>query len=114
MAIAAMFAIVCVGWLFFRAESITQAWYILTHLFSPHGASVVLRANVPTVLTCASLIAGLLAVEWTLRNRPRVLIPSDGGSLHALVVRNAMIVLILFSYFRAQREAAQPFIYFQF
>ena len=33
-AIAVMFTLVCIGWVFFRAESIGDAWYVLTHVFS--------------------------------------------------------------------------------
>jgi len=32
--IGTTFALVCVGWIFFRAGSVSDAWYILTHLFS--------------------------------------------------------------------------------
>ena len=32
--IALMFTLVCVGWVLFRADSIGDAWYVLTHAFS--------------------------------------------------------------------------------
>jgi D-alanyl-lipoteichoic acid acyltransferase DltB (MBOAT superfamily) len=31
------FSLTCVAWIFFRAENLTDAWYILTHLFSNLG-----------------------------------------------------------------------------
>ncbi len=31
---AIIFALVCIGWIFFRADTIAEGWYVLTHLFS--------------------------------------------------------------------------------
>ena len=37
--VALMFALVCIGWVFFRAESIGDAWHVLAHAVLRRGAA---------------------------------------------------------------------------
>ena len=65
---ALMFVIVCIGWVFFRAESIGDAWYVLTHAFSVGGASGVIgRRRWSAAPILWALIVGLCLAEWIYR-----------------------------------------------
>lgn len=108
-----MFVIACVGWLFFRAESMADAWYMLTHAFSPVGELTVRRVDVPDTALLWALVGGLWFIEWLHRSRTRAVTGLTRG-LQGLAWRHAMIVAILFAYFVAHQGAARPFIYFQF
>ena len=112
-AVALMFTLVCIGWVFFRAESIGDAWYVLTRAFSFGGASGVIDAEVVAAPILWALIAGLVVAEWIYRNyglvRPRL----EGGQLPAIAGRYALIAAIVVSVGASQLEA-RPFIYFQF
>jgi alginate O-acetyltransferase complex protein AlgI len=112
--VAAMFVVVCVGWVFFRAESMTDATTVLGNLFSAAGEPAVRRAEVVREPLLWGLIALLLLAEWVQRNRPKLVDAVIGGSAPALAWRYALIVAIVFSYVVALGGAAQPFIYFQF
>jgi alginate O-acetyltransferase complex protein AlgI len=114
MAPALMFVVVCVGWVFFRAGSLGDAWAILTRTFSFTGESSVLRPEVPAAPLLWALVVGLWLVEWVARNWPRVAEVMAAGTVPRLIVRHAMIVAILFSFLVAQKGTARPFIYFQF
>jgi alginate O-acetyltransferase complex protein AlgI len=114
LSIGAMFVIVCVGWVFFRAGSIADAWEVLRGLFSVEGKPTVLRVDVPREGALWLLIAGLWGAEWLYRNRPRFFADIAGGDLRGIAWRAAMVASILFSYIVAQQGVPQPFIYFQF
>jgi len=58
---ALTFALICVSWIFFRAEHVSSAWYVLTHLFSMHGQ--LFPENYRYLGGCLALIAGLLFLE---------------------------------------------------
>jgi alginate O-acetyltransferase complex protein AlgI len=108
-----MFAIVCVGWVFFRAESLSQAWAILTRVLSQVGEPTVLRPEVLAAPILWTLVGGLWLVEWISGNRPRIAATMIQSEMPRMILRHAMIVGILFS-FVSQRGEARPFIYFQF
>jgi hypothetical protein len=109
-----MFVIVCIGWVFFRAGSIADAWEVLRGLFSAEGQPTVLRVDVPREGALWLLIAGLGIAEWLYRNRPRLFAAVAGGDFRGIAWRAAMVASILFSYIVAQQGVPQPFIYFQF
>jgi D-alanyl-lipoteichoic acid acyltransferase DltB (MBOAT superfamily) len=113
VSMAVMFVVVCVGWVFFRAATLGDAWYVLTHLFAP-GGSPVPGPAVTSLPILWTLVAGLWLVEWASRRWPRVEADLTERALPRLLLRHAMIVGILFSYFVAQKGTSQPFIYFQF
>jgi alginate O-acetyltransferase complex protein AlgI len=114
LAIAAMFAVACVGWVLFRAESIGQAAFILSRLMSPIGLPDVRRAEVLSSMLLWTMVIGLWLAEWCYRTRPNFVEWLTGGERRRLVWRHAMIIAILFSYVVAQQGKVQPFIYFQF
>jgi alginate O-acetyltransferase complex protein AlgI len=112
--VALMFVLVCVGWVFFRAGSIGDAWYVLSHVLSNEGATTVARVDVVREWILWALIAGLLVIEWIQRNRPGVLAGAISGGPRSILARTALIAATTFSYIAMQEGTAQPFIYFQF
>lgn len=113
-AVALMFALVCVGWVFFRAESIGDAWYVLTHVFSASGASAVEDASVVGAAWLWLLIFGLCAAEWAYRHSERIRARVQGANVPAVAGRYALVTGIVVSVGAAQLGEARPFIYFQF
>jgi len=114
LAVGGMFIVVCVGWVFFRAQSMSDAWHVLTHALSGAGASTVLRLDVQREAVLWALIVGLLAIEWAARARPSLRAALVGGGPSAVLARSALVFAILFSYLAMQQGVVQPFIYFQF
>ena len=109
-----MFLVVSVGWVFFRAQSLGDAWYVLTHALSGTGATTVLRVDVPREAALWALVAGLLAIEWIVRVRPSLHAALVSGGPAAVLARSALVFAILYSYLAMQEGVVQPFIYFQF
>jgi D-alanyl-lipoteichoic acid acyltransferase DltB (MBOAT superfamily) len=109
-----MFVVASLGWVLFRADSMTTAWQILSNLFSAEGLHTVLRPDVPDAPTLWALIGGLLLLEWLYRNRPTLRTALRGGHVTGIAARYALVAAILFSYVITQGGAGQPFIYFQF
>jgi alginate O-acetyltransferase complex protein AlgI len=113
-AIALMFTLVCVGWVFFRADSIGDAWYVLTHAFSFGGGSAVVSAGVGDAQILWALIVGLFLAEWVYRHSARLRRRLEGAQLPAIAGRYALIAAIIVSVGASQLDEARPFIYFQF
>jgi alginate O-acetyltransferase complex protein AlgI len=113
-ALCSMFVIVCIGWVLFRAASIGDAWYVLTHVFSAVGEADVMRVEVTSTLILWALIAGLCLAEWLYRRLPQLRNSVEGGGLPAIVGRYALLSAILVAYGASQLDAPRPFIYFQF
>jgi alginate O-acetyltransferase complex protein AlgI len=113
-AIALMFALVCVGWVFFRAETIADAWYVLTHVLSFRGAAGVDAVDVVDTPLLWALILGLTLAEWLYRHSERLRASLAGAQVPAIAGRYALLTAIIVSAGAAQLGAARPFIYFQF
>jgi alginate O-acetyltransferase complex protein AlgI len=113
-AIALMFTLVCIGWVLFRAESIGDAWYVMTHAFSVGGAADVVGAEIVNVRILWALIAGLCVAEWIYRHFDRIRPRLESGQLPAIAGRYALIAAIVVSVGASQLGEPRPFIYFQF
>jgi D-alanyl-lipoteichoic acid acyltransferase DltB (MBOAT superfamily) len=113
-AIALMFTLVCIGWVLFRAPSIGDAWYVLTHVLSQQGAASVTDATVVGAPVLWTLIAGLCAAEWLYRRFELIRGTVQGARVSAIAGRYALLVAIIVSTGAAQFGEARPFIYFQF
>jgi alginate O-acetyltransferase complex protein AlgI len=114
------FSLVCVAWIFFRAETLDKAWYITTHLFvdlpgdvlaaaSPAGAGALLSSLVISKYTLLA-IAVLLVVDSMLQRRS--LAEWLGTSPPA--VRWCLYYGFGFSILLRFTTDAKQFIYFQF
>jgi alginate O-acetyltransferase complex protein AlgI len=109
-----MFTLVCVGWVFFRAASIGDAWHVLTHAWPFGGLSSVGGPGVVDARILWALIVGLTVAEWIYRNLDRVRPWLEGGQLPAIAGRYALIAGMVVSAGATQFGEARPFIYFQF
>ena len=112
--IVLMFLVVCVGWVCFRAESITEAWYVLTHFLSSEGVPDVARPDVIGTPILWALVIGLCVAEWVYRNAPSVSVVVEGGRLPAVAGRYALLAAMLVASGASNLDVARPFIYFQF
>ena len=112
--VALMFVLVCVGWVFFRAESIGEAWYVLTRALSMAGAHDVARPDVVDTPILWALILSLCAAEWIYRHSQRIRSSLEGAQLPAIAGRYALFAAIMVSTGVSELDGARPFIYFQF
>lgn len=112
--IAIMFVLVCVGWVFFRAASIGDAWHVLAHAVSFAGASGLIAAEIGDTAILWALIVSFCVAEWVYRNAPRIRENLQGPRVAAIAGRYALFAAIMVSAGVSQIDSARPFIYFQF
>ena len=98
------FALVCLGWVFFRSETPAEAWAVLGSLAEPRGA-----ASIP-LLAQAVLVAGVLA-HLPPRSFKDAAIRRFGGLPAPLQGASYALAVGLFLELSGLRV---PFIYFQF
>ncbi len=110
----AMFVIVCVGWVLFRADSMTDFVYVMTHMASPAGATEVFGIGVWKAQSLWLLVAGLYLAEWIYRSQEELSATIMSYRWVRAATRYALLVPILLSYAVSQGTGALPFIYFQF
>lgn len=99
------FVLAVIGWILFRAESITQAVDYFRHIFT-HWNNPINGEIMPVII----YIAVLLIVEWIQRNKSHAL-ELSGIRSHVLkfAIYYALIFIIFISY-----VSSESFIYFQF
>jgi alginate O-acetyltransferase complex protein AlgI len=115
LSVALMFAIVCVGWMLFRAKSLTDFWIVLSGFFAGGLEGVrLVRLDVPDVAVLWSLVIGLCAAEYVYRNWPQLTQFALGGPWRRLMWRSVLGCAVVTVYVVALGGRAQPFIYFQF
>jgi D-alanyl-lipoteichoic acid acyltransferase DltB (MBOAT superfamily) len=104
--ISVTFALTCIAWVFFRADSVTQAFEILGHISTPDLLSIpnAHRSALP-------LVALLVSWEWVQRNSECPLHMPKLPVWSRVVVYYALIAAVV--YFHSIRRQTQ-FIYFQF
>jgi len=112
--VALMFVLVCVGWVFFRADSIGDAWHLLTHAWSSAGLSGVGGVGIVDARILWALIGGLTVAEWMYRHFARLGHELESGRVPAIAGRYALVAAIVVSIGATQLGEARPFIYFQF
>jgi alginate O-acetyltransferase complex protein AlgI len=106
------FALTCVAWVFFRAQSVPDACYILTHFWQGWDVSALrteqfLLRQMPVAL--ASLLC-LEAVEWWHRRRRFTLtLSAQTMPVRWAVYVGCVLLVVLFGVYRETQ-----FIYFQF
>ena len=100
------FALVVIGWIIFRAETIGQAWIYLCSMCSSSFMSIPDHGGIHALLANIGL---LICIEWLMRNRNHGL---DITSVPAYL-RYAIYVVILFIIFAFGGNTVN-FIYFQF
>ncbi len=107
-----VFVLVCFSWIFFRSNTISDAWYIVTHLHVD-----LLTAKLPSTpldpYQWASLFGAIIVLsfwEWFEVRAQQVALFISRSAIRTVALDYAMLSwMIFFGYF-----AKQPFIYFQF
>ena len=103
------FVLVVIGWIIFRAESITQAWEYLGGMCDSSLFSVPWLMNKRFYQPLFLFIAVMLLMEWVLRNKKHGLqLPAMPRMLNWAVYFVLVVVMLLFG------GHAETFIYFQF
>ncbi len=101
--ILSTFVLVSIGWILFRANSISQAWDYITLI--PHWGILYTEGLVAAVLPAA----GMFATEWLQRTREHGLDLRSTSHLWHYILYLTLIVILFFSY-----SNSESFIYFQF
>jgi hypothetical protein len=116
------FALVCVGWVFFRARSFGEASAIFSNIATGLGPgslttvgdgflSRMLLNDPVTVLSVAVLLALVLRVEaYNQRRDVRAWLASTKPLVRWSIYYALVVLIIVF----AEVDRQQPFIYFQF
>lgn len=105
--IAVTFGLTCLAWVFFRAESISQAFAILSKI----GSRSLLSAPAIMSFKLFAFIAIMLAAEWVQRHKQHAL-EFNGLNIKAPVRWAIYLVLTITIIWTG--AAQQSFIYFQF
>jgi D-alanyl-lipoteichoic acid acyltransferase DltB (MBOAT superfamily) len=106
------FHLVLLSWVFFRAKSVSEVWFILTHMFSLSAAVPGLDLGLHGIDIAVAVIALLImeGVHMLQRHTPvRHLLADQSRWLRWSVYSTAVLMILLFGEF-----TSQDFIYFQF
>jgi len=107
--IGVTFLVVCIGWVFFRADSISDAFQYLAHMFELKslGLSLFYKTNANLMIFGLSVLAvGILSLQelfWVIKKRDLPKISAFGA-----------LLLVLLIFFMGSFKNQMDFIYFQF
>ncbi|MDP6636410.1 MAG: MBOAT family O-acyltransferase [Phycisphaerae bacterium] len=107
LSIAVMFHLACLGWLFFRAQSMMQAWSMLTRMFTNFVPSVFTTYCFTSILFYAGPL--MLFEFWLDRKDDPMRLTKVHWGYRAAAYSYAAIMIILF-----RPMMPSEFIYFQF
>lgn len=99
------FSIVCLAWVFFRAETIDQAVHYISGLFTQWGEPFSLSEAIPLLY-----IVPLVAIEWSQRNQAYPL----ASTFRSTPLRWALYLALAVSIVVFSSKDQMTFIYFQF
>lgn len=107
LAMVVMFHLVCIGWIFFRAHTFSQAWTFLSSFAGPSGWSLPLLND---ALLLVVLVVPVLAIQaW--EERRQTMYAALQGSL---IPRALLYALLLIAIILLGHTGSESFIYFQF
>jgi D-alanyl-lipoteichoic acid acyltransferase DltB (MBOAT superfamily) len=109
------FLLITVAWVFFRANTLADAWYILTHLFLP-GPGAFDRMGLPRIerhMLLASIAVVALADYWTTKGDVLGWLNRRALPLRWLTYATVLFLLLVFGRYGGHYNAAD-FIYFKF
>jgi D-alanyl-lipoteichoic acid acyltransferase DltB (MBOAT superfamily) len=106
---AATFGLVALGWIFFRAESISHAWSYISEIFSSSLFSLPRGIGAKKVVVILFLIFLFMTVEWMGRKDQYAIEKLTWKPVFRYILYYSIIFLI---FLFAGKE--QQFIYFQF
>ncbi|WP_291136221.1 MBOAT family O-acyltransferase [Flavobacterium sp. UBA7663] len=107
--IGVTFLVVCIGWVFFRADSISDAFQYLAHMFELKslGLSLFYKTNANLMIFGLSVLAvGILSLQelfWVIKKRELPEVSAFGA-----------LLLVLLIFFMGSFKNQMDFIYFQF
>jgi alginate O-acetyltransferase complex protein AlgI len=101
-AIALTFTLTCIAWVFFRAESVTQAVHYLGGVFSPS------LFTMPKYAGMVPAIGLQVLVEWRMRNHVHPLVFKNPFLRWAIYIAIALAIMVFVP------KGESTFIYFQF
>ena len=107
--IGVTFLVVCIGWVFFRADSIAAAFQYLAHMFELKslGLALFYKTNANLMIFALSVLAvGILSMQelvWAIKKRELPKISAFGA-----------LLLVLLIFFMGSFKNQMDFIYFQF
>jgi len=117
LAVAATFALVCLGWVLFRADSIRDAAYIYTHLFTGAASGLAgwwgsarLHVGAADWLILLGSVCLLETVEWLEKKQPLRAYLAAAPVAFRWAAYQGLVWLIFF----CGQFGRQAFIYFQF
>jgi alginate O-acetyltransferase complex protein AlgI len=102
-----LFQLVCIGWLLFRADSMTQASQMLARIATNYDVTPLARVIGESMIFYAAPL--LLFEAWLERNGDFVALLREGWSRRAVVYSYCVLMLVFFP-----PATAHEFIYFQF
>ena len=100
------FSLVLIGWVFFRAASLEQAWTYLSHIFH-FDMQIELLQIERYSFEMIPLLLVLIGIEWVCRKQEFPLYASKYDYIKTMGI---LIMILLFGSF----STLQDFIYFQF
>jgi D-alanyl-lipoteichoic acid acyltransferase DltB (MBOAT superfamily) len=111
--IVIIFILACLGWVFFRANTVTDAFYILTHLFTNFKASL-FNTNlgltyIEVFLGLSSIVFMILVEYFIAKKSVETLIDKRALWIRWIIYILLIVAILLFGVFNNTK-----FIYFQF
>jgi D-alanyl-lipoteichoic acid acyltransferase DltB (MBOAT superfamily) len=106
--LAATFAFVCAGWVFFRAATLADAFVIFKRIATRLFAAP--NPDLPSMSPSLALVAAFVGLEWLQRHRPHVLTLEWFPRPALWAAYTGLLWLTLYSH----TSKAAPFLYFQF
>jgi len=104
--VALTFVLVCIAWVFFRANSFTQAFELLKGMFGMSHGRILESTNYPLV---GFATVAILAIHWYMRDRSIEQLAERTPWLVRSLALAVMVVCIVI-----MQEKERAFIYFQF
>lgn len=102
------FHLICLGWLYFRSESVSQGNYILGKILNSIGSARIVLDVVPWPMILS--IGSVLLIEWVQQRRKVVVDLEPLPSVARFAIYSGLILIFFF----AGSFQRIPFIYFQF
>ena len=102
-----VFAFVCVTWIFFRAESVSDAGLIVNRIFTASWLTADGIENPPMPILALILVASVWLYQFIYESRLRRL-------LQISAVRVVLVAFMILYLMVSPESGEQPFIYFQF
>ena len=120
---ALTFALVTVGWVFFRATSLGEAWRVLSSMAGAHAGAPAVLANHQRLLIAAVAVGGVLAQVWADRAadarrerapRPAPAVVGAPVAVGLEMVRPVLCAAMVVAMLVFHHTESTRFIYFQF